>query len=57
MTEQQKNIVRMVGLLDILIAIGLAAGVVLGGLDIPILVPILMAVSGVALFVVSYAIK
>ena len=57
MTEQQKNLLRMVGLLDFVIAIGLAAGIVLAGLAIPFLVPLFMAISGVALIVVSFAIK
>lgn len=47
----------MVALLDIVIAIGLLVGIVLAGLAIPIIVPALMALSGLMILVISLVIK
>ncbi|NNE68035.1 MAG: hypothetical protein HKN33_15845 [Pyrinomonadaceae bacterium] len=57
MKEQQRQILRMVALLDIVIAIGLLVGIVLAGLAIPIIVPALMALSGLMILVISLVIK
>ena len=56
MNQSQKNLVRMVALLDVIIALVLAFLVVLGTISIPLLVPILLAVSGVVLIGITFVI-
>ena len=47
-------IVRLVALLDVVIAIGLAGAIVVGGMNIPILVPILLAFCALGILAVSF---
>ena len=54
MNQSQKNLVRMVALLDVVIAIVLAALVVFGTISIPLLVPILLAISGIVIIGITF---
>ena len=55
MTAQQKNIVRIAALADVLIAVALLIGIIGFGLAIPIVVPPLLALAGIMLIVVTFA--
>ena len=57
MTNQQKNLLKMAALLDIVLAIGLFAAIVLFGVASPIIAPVLLGFMGVAMFAASYLVK
>jgi len=51
MTSQQRNIIKIAALIDIVVAIGMIAATLRGALAIPIVVPLLLGLSGVALYI------
>ena len=57
MNERQRNIVKIAALADIVIAIGLAFGILVGGLTTPIIIPLLLALCGIGLFIGVSAVK
>ena len=57
MNERTRNIVRIAALADVVIAIGLLGAIFVTDINLPILVPILLFLSGVGLFIATMAMK
>ena len=54
MNQQKRLLLRMVAFIDILIAGALAGFVIFGGLNIPILVPILLGFCAIVIIAISF---
>ena len=54
MKQQHKNILRIAAFIDILIALGIFAAIVLSLTSVPIILPVLLAFTGVTLAAVTF---